>query len=383
MCKFGKILFWFFCLLAFFVGLFGWGFFYGFTLGFVASILLIHYTKKIFTKLPKIIKNAKDWIKNVIKKCNPIIILLVILGVSVMINVVLITTCIDNKWNYWSQACSLFINVAGAFIALCLIYLLLRPQFEINPIVARSLNNHISVMAKNKSPFAKLYSTKVELFYCGKSTQVNDEVLDRIPLDSDSQVTLISHKFSRDSQYNRYYIFQSANCFYKQWAQLKCRISATNTISNIVDIQDIYIAYDSVQWGEYMGDTFYEVDQLYAYRERQRVRKLITFNETISPVLRSRSKKILGGDNIYNTAITFLNTLKREYNDFPCLKEVELVIEDMKTHITKLQNLLMQDLRPIHEERRDTLLHKIDKELKCISTHMEKSLERKSLTIKI
>ncbi len=383
MIKLGKILFWFICLLALFVGIFGSSIIYGFSLCFVSGVFLIHYLIKFIQIIPSIFKRAKNRIKDTIKKYNPIIILLIILGVSATINVVLIITCIDNKWNYWSHACSLFINIAGAFIALYLIYILLRPRFEVCSTIARSLNNRICVKVKNKSIIAKLYSVKVELFYCGKNEQVNDEVLNKLPLDSDSQVTLLTHKFSSNPQYNRYYIFQSDKCFYKQWNQLKCRVSATNTISNIVDIQDEYIKYDTVQWGEYNGDSFYSVEQLYAYKERQRIRKLIVFNETISPVLRPRSKKITGTDNVYKTAISFLSTLTQEYNDFQHLKEVEPVIEDMKIHIAKLQNLLIQDLRPIHKERRNALLHKIDKELRCISTHMENSLERKSLTIKI
>ena len=77
----------------------------------------------------------------------------------------------------------------------------------------------------------------------------NDEILDYIELDSDSQVTSLTNRLGRKpiERYSRHFVFKSVNGFYKQWAHLKYRISATNTISNIVDIRDKYVYYDAIQ----------------------------------------------------------------------------------------------------------------------------------------
>ena len=274
------------------------------------------------------------------------------------------------------------LNLAGAFLALILTYLLLRPQFEVAPIIARSLNNHICVVVKNNSLFTKLYSIKLELAFCGTNKSDTEEYLNNILLDSNSQVTLLTHRLSRKpiELYSRYFVFQSVNCFYKQWAQLKCRTSATNTISNIVDVHDQYIYDDAIQWGEYVGDKFYNVKEFYVYSEQHRVNKIIEFNETISKVLRPSAKKDNSMNARYRSALDMLNTFVQDYStDFPNIIEVKPVVDDLTQHIYKLKNLMSQNdiMRPLYKELRNKLLQKIDIEFDCISYHMEKSLTRR------
>ena len=388
MIKILKILAWFLCLLAFTVGALGSSIIITFALSFIGAVLLLHYTIKFFKKIPQKLKVAGLYVYNKIRGEYRSIIFLTIFVVSLVMNIVLITWYMETKGDCLSSVNTLILNIAGAFLALLLTYLLLRPNFEVAPIIARSLNNHICIVVKNESLFAKLYSIKFELAYCGTTEANDDEYLNNIALDSNSQVTLLTNQLGHKpiDRFNRYFIFKSVNGFYKQWAQLKWRISATNTISNIVDVRDKYIYYDAIQWGEYVGDKFYNVQELYPYSERQRVSKIIEFNETISKVLRPCAKKRNSTDAIYQSALNMLDTFIKDYSkEFPNIREVRPVADDLILHIQKLKNLLNQNevLRPIYKERRNKLLQNIDKEFECISTHMENSLERKSLTIKI
>lgn len=386
MIKIIKILFGFLSLLAFAAGLWGSCVIITFSLSFVGAVLLMHYTIEFFKKIPQRLKEACLYVYNKIRDEYRIIIFLTIFVVSLIINIVLITWYMETKGAGTSSISTLLLNIVGAFLALLLTYLLLRPKFEVAPIIARSLNNHICVVVKNKSLCTKLYSIKLELAYCGMTEASNDEILDYIELDSDSQVTSLTNRLGRKpiERYSRHFVFKSVNGFYKQWAHLKYRISATNTISNIVDIRDKYVYYDAIQWGEYVGDKFYNVQELYLPSEQKRVNKIIEFNDIISKVLRPCSKKTNSNDAICQSALDLLNTFVQDYGkDFPNIIELKPVVDDLTQHIQKLKNLLNQNevMRPIQKEWRNKLLQKIDKEIECISHHMEEVLNKKKFNL--
>lgn len=372
----------FFCLLALFVGLFGSSIIGIFTLIFVIVFLLfsdfIRLCKWLISQLTDLRQLCIN-LMHVIRD-NGITILLVILFVSLLANVMFCIAYFKSKFDL--NSIELVINVIGAFLALVLTYALLKPNFELSQIIARSLNNRIWILVQNNSLIAKLYSLHVELFYCGKYSKVNDEALSEITLDSNSIVTLLSNRLGSNmgQQYNRFFVFHSTNCYYKWLNQVKCRISATNTISNIVDIKDFYISADDVRWGEYIGNKFYSVLDLYQDTEQERVKKLIAFNETICKVLRPRKKLSKNDHEIFCNANKLLADSFKEYCDvFTCLNSCSKIVDDMAMHIFKLYKLLQEDiiLRPVKKAYRDSLLIKINQELYCISSEMEKSLARK------
>ena len=276
---------------------------------------------------------------------------------------------------------SLMINVVGAFAALFITYIMLKPKFSINTISAHSLNNQIHIVVLNKSWFAKLFAVHVELSYQAMSPLVDDEVLSPIELDSEANVSVLANKLSEDGV-NKYFVFHTPECFYKQWKKLKCRVSATNTISNVVDIKDFYIEYDNVRWGEYIGDSFYSVDDLYLPAEHYKVSRLITFNELVSKILRPRSSMTNEALIVFDNVTKLLDDFPKNYiNEFPCLQEIPECIADMKAHFIELKKILQEcaSIRPVKIKKRDLLLRQISKELYSISYKMEKSIERKKV----
>lgn len=315
-------------------------------------------------------------------KKNIVSILILLCFILLCVLAIWINQCYLNDC-LWDKIFTIIYNLLGAFGALGLTYWLLRPKFEVYPIIARTLDNRIWILVKNKSWIAKLYSVKLELAYAhlASGTASQDEIIDSLHLDCDMGITSLSQKmaWSDIEKSNKFFVFHSKLGFYPQWKRLKYRISATNTISNIVDIQEEYLDYGNVKWGEFKKDQFVSVEDLYTTKDQDKVNAIIKFISETCKILRPRKVKTTEVVKKLEDVSAFIKTFPNNYNtDFSCLIEISNIVDSFKNHIIKLIDLYNASkvLPPTKLAYRNKLIMIIDQELYTISSQMEKSLNK-------
>lgn len=332
----------------------------------------------------ELIQNSKayKWLIKFLK--NNIVVIIVLSGFLLACVIVLSIDYSFNNKDWRENVFGIIYNLLGAFGALGLTYWLLRPRFEVYPTIARTLDNRIWILVTNNSWIAKLYSIKLELAYAhiASETEYQDEVTNHIQLDCDEGITSLSPRIAGSGieKSNRFFVFHTERGFYRQWTMLKYRISATNTISNIVDIQEEYFDYGNIKWGEFKKNQFVGVKDLYTTEDQDKVNAIIKFINETCKILRPRKVKTSEVVKMLKAVSDFIKTFPDNYNtDFSCLIEISDIVDSFKNHIIKLINLYNASyaLPPTKLAYRNKLIMIIEQELYTISSQMEKTLNKK------
>lgn len=246
-------------------------------------------------------------------------------------------------YNFWLP---LVVSILGAFGALYLTYLFLRPKFEIDPIAARSLNNELWFMVRNKSIFAKLYSIKAELSYVKYNEEKQDFEYQNIELDRDDEISIMYREHDCHApKEETFYVFHTKYAFFEEPdMDLRLRVSATNTISNIYDAVDQKFTYENnVKWGEFIGGNFVSVEEIFLDEELRREVELIeSVNEVLAIFLRKFKDKyeFIAHSEAWQNATNLLRELKtNKYNTTlvgltfvkPTITETLREVEELRT----------------------------------------------------
>lgn len=284
----------------------------------------------------------------------------------------------------------LLVSVLGAFAALVLTYILLRPQFEISPIGVQTLNNRVLFVVKNKSLCAKLYNIKAELDYVRYDDQRNDTELIPIDLGSDDSISILSaNKDDADSLY----IFHTTEAFIRdeRYHQVRLRVSATNTISNIFDAKDRLFNYtaintfdskvDDIRWGTLDRDIFVPIDILYNEQQKNQAKRIISFNELVMRIfLPQRDKETFKKEKaVWDSAEEQLKSLKPEaelYKSFARLRDILPTINSINKDFEELKSIYSQNLTLTHKniDKRDELVKKMKRDIVLIAKYMQASI---------
>ncbi len=284
----------------------------------------------------------------------------------------------------------LFVSVLGAFIALVLTYLLLRPRFEISPIGIQTLNNRVLFVVNNKSFFTKLYSIKAELAYIKYDDDLNDIILEYIDLDMDNMISVLGNKrFENES----YYVFHTKSAFIRddRYEQVRLRVSATNTISNIFDAKDAYFSYsftnsynaldDDIRWGKLDGNIFVGIDRIYDGEKLEMAKRIITFNENVTRILSPYCNKeeVEDNKNVWEMAkkefksLKPFGTLNRQFSK---LNQIRPTINQLNDDYDKLLALYTKYAVLTHQDKdeKEKLVVQMKREVVRVALYMQKSI---------
>lgn len=301
------------------------------------------------------------------------------------------TLCKPNKRSVgYDFLFSLFVSILGAFMALVLTYLLLRPQFEISPIGVQTLNNRVMFVVKNKSLCAKLYNIKAELDYVRYNDQRNDIELIPIDLDSDNSISILS---ANNNEANSLYVFHTKEAFVRdeRYNQVRLRVSATNTISNIFDAKDRMFYYsaintldsriDDIRWGTLDRDIFVPIEIIYNEQQKNRAKRIILFNEYVMRIFVPRRDKetFIKEQAIWDAAEEQLKSLKpgaELYKSYTRLRDILPTINSINADFVKLKNIYTKNSTLTHRsvDKRDELVKKMKRDIVLITRYMQASL---------
>ena len=284
----------------------------------------------------------------------------------------------------------LLVGIFGAFITLVLTYLFLRPNFEIYPIAAQALNNRVWFVVKNKSPCAKLYNIKAELAYSRYNEKRNDTELIPIDLDEDNSISILSARNDNDDSF---YVFHTKEAFVRdeRYNQVRLRVSATNTISNIFDAKDRIFNYtairnlnskvDDIRWGTLNKDIFVPVELMYNEEQLNLAKQIIKFNEKVMRVfVPQRNKETFIKEKIiWDVAEERLESIRPGndlYVKFRRLSEIVPSINKINDDFVKLKEIYTKNTTFKHEtiDKRDKLVAEMKRDLVLISGYMQRSL---------
>ena len=313
-----------------------------------------------------------------------------IFGTFIIIGITIIITCYHfhyiNSNTFCESFSNLLMNIAGAYIALYLTYLLLKPKIEICLPIAQTLDNKLWICVKNKSPFTKLYNIKIELAYYRYIERYHDYDYLNVDMEENSTITMLYPRQQHENikLKDSFYVFHTQSAFVKRYDGIRCRISATNVVSNIIDIKDKYIAYkdshgsETIIRGEYIGNKFYSIDKLYELEEIHRIDAIVSFNEIISRVLIPTNN--ISRLSTHNWEIAHIESEKllNEYcNLFPSLENITPTIQEFQINLNEFYELITSKkiLTPNDRERQFILLKYLKRALSDISNYMSKHLK--------
>ena len=291
-------------------------------------------------------------------------------------------------FNFWREfLLPLIVSILGAFGALYLVYVFLRPKYEICPIAAQSLNNRVWFLVRNSSCCAKLYSIKAELSYFHFNEEKQDVIYEIIDMDKDDNISILypdSNKKAKKE--DKYYLFHTRFAFYKNpdFDGVRLRVSATNTISNIFDATDRTFTYnDDIKWGEFIGGAFAAVEDTYDGEDLKNAKQLEKINDALSVLFRRYKDKeeFKAYHEQWENAVNMLNDLKTdEYSDpFYTLTIIKPTITETSRVVEVLSKIYNNSVvySAIVCDKRDKYIHLIIRNIVQISQYMKESLTPK------
>ena len=283
---------------------------------------------------------------------------------------------------------SLLLNVAGAFVALYLIYLFLKPKFEVDQTIAQGLDNRIWICVRNKSSVSKLYNLKLELSYYRFIDSEQDYDYLPIEVEEDNTITMLYSNWQNEKikQKDSFYVFHSQNAFIRdnRYDGIRCRVSATNVISNVVEIKDEYVPYKDekgvakIKYGEFVGNKFISIEEIYSPEDSDRIKKIIDFSNTMSNILISTNNKQRIDAQNWEIAKRMLVKLKSEYKDFFSeLPRVQSTIDGFDKKLKEFYELITAKdiMTPEDRDCQRTLLNEMNRYLidivNCMAAHLK------------
>ena len=315
--------------------------------------------------------------------------LVVVIG---CISIVAIDLLLNNKDTVCHPVTTLLLNIVGAFAALYLTYWLLKPKFEIDSTIVQTLDNKLWVCVHNRSRITKLYNLKLEISYYLYREQFMDYDYKNIDIEADNIITMLYSKsqIEKIKQKDSFYVFHSRYAFLPsdRYTGIRCRISATNVISNIVDIKDEYIPFinekgeNNIKWGEFIGDQFMSLNQLYPQEEHDRIHKIIEFNNIISKILVKANNRQKVNKQNWEEANKIMAEFQNDYiRIFPNLIKMQTTIDEFYKKLNLLYLLITDKeiMTPANRDTQQKLLIYLTRSFEDISKYMSCQLKQNKL----
>ena len=284
-----------------------------------------------------------------------------------------------------------FTNIIAALIFLFITYLVFKPKMEIEPIAIQMLNNRACFIVRNKSCWAKLYSVKAELEYIIYDKEHADYRTAPIDLDIDSSLSVIANDRSKKTYF---YVFHTKEAFIRdrQFREVRLRISATNSISNIFSPKEQIFRYTSLDsnnkqtndilWGAVRADQFVPISEMYNVEEQARAQQIIEFNEKVTRIFLPYGRRSLflseAESRVWEEAkaqLQSLTTRRTLYNNFK-LRDIAPIVNKINKDFDTLYGYNNENVVITNENRdkREKLFHEMKRDLVIITRYIQENI---------
>ena len=277
---------------------------------------------------------------------------------------------------------SLFINIAGGLVGLFCIYVLLRPKFNLDPILAITPNNRLRVRVSNSFFLIKLYNIKVELFYYKYEETLKDEEQIPINMDNNSTLSILYGRYKGEVQSS--YVFHTKDGIIKEYSDftgILCRVTATHAISNITSSRDYKFLFDNdkeIVYGNFIGTEFVpEVNN----KSMEMIQKYNEIHKISNAILKStiEYKDISKARESTKESLTQALDLVNMQSVFSRLSEITSTLMSMINDLRELSALYNSELHitPELRDKRKPIIERINRNMVFVARQMQYSIEKK------
>lgn len=392
MIKLGKILFWFICLLALFVGIFGSCIIYGFSLSFVVSVVFAHYLMKFLKLLPLIAKLVIEWIKMSWRKVWEWIkencLVTFQYAVYIVVIIILIFTFCKEEHSYVRRFTPYVNVIVGVFVT----FLVMRPDFKIEDTLALSVNNRLRINIKNKFFFFRLHNVSVELEFEKFDDKTQDTQSWPVKMVAPSLQVLYG-RYRGNAKSSQTFHTQEAFVWNDDFTKLKCRVSATHAVSRITRIKEKTFRLQDIMCGEYVKGAFVSQDQRYITdaKTQKQLNAISIFSRKVLPASLNYpidEYEIRQIDKKYETAIGAIKELRKEQELFQNINDYDTLFDQLEKDISCQDATNADDygLLQIYtnnkilygktRERRDKLTKDVNSLVLIVSHYLERQIRK-------
>lgn len=309
-----------------------------------------------------------------------LLVVAIIIGIVWWTGYCSITTAETNRC-WLNGFSSLLINIAGGLVGLFCIYVLLRPKFKLDPVLAITPNNRLRVRVSNSFFFIKLYNIKVELFYYKYEETLKDEEQIPINMDKDSTLSILYGRYKGEVQSS--YVFHTKDGIIKEYSDftgILCRVTATHAISNITSSRDYKFLFDNdkeIVYGNFIGTEFVpEVNN----KSMEMIQKYNEIHKISNVILKStiEFKDISKARESTKESLTQALDLVNMQSVFSRLSEITSTLMSMINNLRDLSTLYNSEpyITPEIRDKRKPLLERINRNMVFIARQMQYSIEK-------
>lgn len=298
------------------------------------------------------------------------------------------STTTAEPWGCWLNGfSSLLINIAGGLVGLFCIYILLRPHFKLDPVLAVSPNNRLLVKVSNSFLLTKLYNIKVEMFYYAYNEDVDDEVQLPINMDTDSTLSILYGRYKGKAQSS--YVFHTKDGFIRDYSGFEgvlCRVTATHAISNITSSRDYkfpfenkYVIDRGIVYGSFVGTEF--VPEV-INKSNQMIQKYNKIHDVSKIILKASIEytdtKLLEARESVKEALSAVLDLDNMQSDYSRLSEITGTRMSMINDLRELSALYNSELHitPELRDKRKPIIERINRNMVFVARQMQYSIEK-------
>lgn len=160
-------------------------------------------------------------------------------------------------------------DVVSTILALYLIFVLLQPRFSISPTLVLAGNNRLRVNVRTRLYFISLHDIVIEMKFMRYDKQMDDNVLRTINLDRDEVTNIPGRLWGRRSSF---YTCYTKDAFIwpleSRFDTIRCRVTATNSLSGIKRTKEITFYREDVVYGEFVNGEVEAFSQRYEENEK-------------------------------------------------------------------------------------------------------------------
>ncbi len=274
-------------------------------------------------------------------------------------------------WNFLSNN-SLLVSLIASFIGLFLVFVALQPRLSLSDKLVLSNNGLLRVGITNCHLFAKLIDIQVEMVFIRWDKQAHDERTHVIPMNR-SEISVIYGLCRGISQSNYIVHTESGFVWNEKYDAIRCRVIATNSISNLKCVFEKRYSGAQVVRGAFVAGQIVEEKYRYPLRDSKiwnseiklRCEKLWQLSDSIHSVVRPirlTNEEVVEILEKIDRSLIFLQDeeMKKLFPSF--VKNADTINEITK----KLGELLVfytgtKNLNPQHKEARKQICEKINK----------------------
>lgn len=301
-------------------------------------------------------------------------------------------------WNFLSNN-SLLVSLIASFIGLFLVYVALQPRLSISDKLVLSNNGLLRVGIINRHLFAKLIDIQVEMAFIRRDKQSHDERTHVIPMNR-SDISVIYGLRNGISESTYIVHTESGFVWNKKYDAIRCRVIATNSISNLKRVFEKRYFEDQVVRGSFIAGQIVEEKYLYPLRDSKkwnseiklRCEKLWQLSDSIHAAIEPIR---LNDSKVNEILVEIDNSLMYLHAEemkrlFPSFIKNEDTINEIVKDLNALNSFYIdiKNLNPQHKEERKQIFERINKYFTYLTDEMDRDIkglyktQKKSITTK-